>query len=206
MSINRGIDAVCGSFELGITIREKTGGVVFPVKTGMSCQVTLGGVPQVTGRIDSVSRSLSAEDWSIKIAGRDKAADLADCSAINSPGSWSNAKLETIAKAIAAPFGISIDVAAHWRGVPEIRAPARRDGLGRDRADGALSRPDRLEPGRWHHPHRQPDSGTITGQVVEGVNLISADATDDASQRFSRYIVRAKRPLMTTDMARRLPG
>jgi prophage tail gpP-like protein len=112
MSINRGIDAVCGSFELGITIREKTGGVVFPVKTGMSCQVTLGGVPQVTGRIDSVSRSLSAEDWSIKIAGRDKAADLADCSAINSPGSWSNAKLETIAKAIAAPFGISIDVAA----------------------------------------------------------------------------------------------
>ena len=193
VSINRGIDAVCGSFELGITIREKTGGAVFPVKTGMTCKVTLGGVSQVTGCIDSVNRSLSAEDWKIKIAGRDKAADLADCSAVNSPGSWSNAKLETIARAIAAPFGISIDVASSTGAA--FRKFALQQG---ETAWAAIERMARYRGliawslGDGTIRIGNPDSGLITGQVIEGVNLLSAEVTDDASQRFSQYIVKGQ--------------
>lgn len=193
VNINRGIDAVCGSFDLGITIREKTGGARFLVKPGMACKVTLGGVPQITGCIDSVNHSLSAEEWSIKIAGRDKAADLADCSAVNSPGSWSNAKLETIARAIAAPFGISIDVAA------STGAAFRRFALQQgETAWAAIERMARYRGliawslGDGTIRIGNPDSGAITGQVTEGVNLLSAEAADDASQRFSRYIVKGQ--------------
>ena len=49
-----------------------------------------------------------AMDAYLATSGRDKAGDLIDCSAINAPGQWNNQKLEKIASAIAAPFGISV--------------------------------------------------------------------------------------------------
>lgn len=193
VSISRGIDNVYGDFELTITDEQRTGVVGIAIEEGAQCQVTLGGVPLITGYVDAVRRSLSAEAHSISIRGRDKAADLADCSAMNAPGSWSNQRLEAIAREIAKPFGVSIDVKvdtgkpfAKFALQPGETAWAAIERMARYRGVIAWSAGDgTIVLGN-------PDSGLVTGQLTEGVNILSAERESDLSARFSIYTVKGQ--------------
>ncbi len=193
VSIDRGIDTVAGSFDLTITDKYRTGVVGIAIEEGAQCQVTLGGVPLITGYVDAVRRSLSAEAHSISIRGRDKAADLVDCSAINAPGSWSNQRLEAIAREIAKPFGVSIDVKVDT-GKPFTKF-ALQPG---ETAWAAIERMARYRgviawsAGDGTIVLGNPDSGLVTGQLIEGVNILSADRESDLSQRFSAYTLKGQ--------------
>lgn len=53
-------------------------GQQLPIKGGQSCRVVVDGVLQVTGWIESIGGSCSAQEHSISISGRDRTADLID--------------------------------------------------------------------------------------------------------------------------------
>ena len=97
LTVDSGIDAMTGSFDLEFASSERTGAQDWPIEEGATCQVTLGEFVLVTGHIDVVARFISAEQRGIRVQGRDRAADLVDCSAIHPTGSWQNRSLPAIA-------------------------------------------------------------------------------------------------------------
>lgn len=193
LAIDIGIDSLCGGFDLELTSRERTGAPAFPIAAGMACSVVLGGTPLVTGWIDRVGRALDPESRTISVAGRDKACDLVDCSAMNSPGSWRNATLQTIAAELARPFGVTLTITgdagkpfARFAIQPGETAFAAIERLCRYR--GLIAWSD----GRGGVTIGNPDSGQRIGRITEGRNLKALSSEEDASGRFSSYLVKGQ--------------
>lgn len=193
ISVDQGIDTVSNGFSLELAAKEKTGAEAWPIARGMTCKVTLGGEALVTGYVGRVSRRISAEETGISITGRDVTADMVDCSALNTPGSWTRQKLETIATALASPFGIAVQVEgdtgkpfARFALQPGETAFAAIERMARYRGLIAWTAGDGvLRIGN-------PDSGLVTGSLVEGWNLLDAEAFDDEAERFSQYLVKGQ--------------
>lgn len=193
ISIERAIDAMVGSFELSLSAKDKTGAEGWPIADGAACRVLLGGEVLITGYVDAVARSISDQDRGISVRGRDKAADLVDCSAIHKPGSWANQKLETIAKALAAPFGIAIEITS------DTGAAFKKFAL--QQGETVFAAIDRMaryrglvaySPGDGTVRIGNADTGRRNGRIEEGVNVKSAEATRDVSERFSQYVVKGQ--------------
>ena len=108
--IERSIDAMVGGFDLTLSAKEKTGAEDWPIEDGAACRVLLGGEVLITGYVDVAARFIGPDNRGLQVRGRDKAADLVDCSAIHTPGSWSGQKLEAIARALAEPFGVPVEI------------------------------------------------------------------------------------------------
>ncbi|UQZ89529.1 hypothetical protein C4J81_15335 [Deltaproteobacteria bacterium Smac51] len=105
-SVIRSMEAPSGSFSL--TISDKWPGQRAPwaIEPGDECQLNLGGEVLVTGYIDESLYRLTANSREISVTGRDKTADLVDCSYIEKPDQWQEATVQDIAAALAAPFSI----------------------------------------------------------------------------------------------------
>ncbi len=193
IAIDRGIDTLVGSFDLALTAKERTGIEDWPLRSGKACEIRLGGQTLISGWIDRVERSLDAGDRNVRVTGRDKAADLVDCSAANVPGSWRNLKLDAIAQEIAAPFGVELEI------VGDTGKALTRFALQQgETAWAALERMARyrglilfsLGDGRVRIGN--PDSGARSGRLAEGANLKSIESFIDVSERFSAYIVKGQ--------------
>lgn len=197
IEIDRGIDAACGTFDLQLTAREGTGLPEFPIRAGSACQIVLGGKPLITGYVDRVSRRIDKETRSLQVSGRDKACDLVDCSALNSPGSWRNARLEVIARALAEPFGVALTFTADT-GKPLARF-ALQPG---ETAFAAIERLCRyrgliaFSDGNGGLTIGNPAAGAIgaarCGAVTEGDNLLSLESEHDLSQVYSSYVIKGQ--------------
>lgn len=193
LSIDRGIDTLCGAFELELATRDGTGLPELPIADGAACAIVLGGAPLITGYVDRITRVLEKEGRSLRIGGRDKACDLVDCSAMNSPGSWRGLKLEAIANTLAEPFGIAVTIAADT-GKPLVKF-ALQPG---ETAFAAIERLCRyrgliaFSDGRGGVTIGNPDSGLRCGAVIEGENVLSIETERDFSGRFSSYTVKGQ--------------
>lgn len=193
IAVERSINAMSGSFDLTLASKEKTGAQDWPIEDGAMCRVLLGSEVLVTGYVDAVSRSIRESDRVLRVRGRDKAADLIDCSALNAPGSWSGKSLETIAKALLAPFDIALkiegDVGSSFTKFalqPGESVFAAVDRLAHYRGLVAWSSGDgMLRIGN-------PDTGARTGRIVEGINVMDADASRDMSERYSQYVIKGQ--------------
>ena len=193
LSVERGIDAAAGSFSVSLASKDKTDAARIKVAAGDACQIVLGGAALITGYIDRVSRSLDADTSMITISGRDKAADLVDCAALNSPGSWRNVTLDKIAKELAQPFGVTITLAGD-AGKPLSRFALQQG----ETAWAAIERLARyrgliaFSDGNGGIRVGNPDSGKRSGQIREGENMLSGSLELDHSQRFSQYAVKGQ--------------
>lgn len=193
IDIERGIDQMTGTFALRLAARERTGAEDWPIREGAECRVMLAGTPLITGYIDSLTRFLGPEERGIDVRGRDRTADLVDCSAINRPGSWRGRKLEQIAAELVQPFNITIEISgstgaaftrfALQQGETVFAAIER---MCRYRGLVAWSAGDGiLQIGN-------PDRGQSIGRIVEGDNVIYASRSSTVSDRFSDYIVKGQ--------------
>lgn len=193
INIRRSLDAMTGSFNLSLTSRETTDAGLRFVRALAPCAVSCDGETLISGSVDRVSIALSGQDHSIEVAGRDRAADLVDCSAIAQPGSWKNTRLETIVGDLVKPFGVTVRFTAPSG--PAIRRFALQQGetvqaaierLCRFRALVAWSQPDgSLTIGN-------PAAGTPVGRLVEGEHFEELAIDHDVAERFSRYLVKGQ--------------
>lgn len=110
--VTRSIEQLAGTFELEITDRWPGNPVASPIRPGEPCQLFLDGQVVITGYVDTVVHDYDAAKHSIRVAGRDKTADLVDCSAVYKTGQWSNVKLDRIARDLLKPYDIEVIVAA----------------------------------------------------------------------------------------------
>ena len=102
------MDAVAGSFSIGLTHRWPGGGEPPPITPGAACTVSVDGEPLISGYIDVVSPHYSADEHGINVSGRDRTGDLVDCSADVEPGEWHDIGIDALVANITRPFGIRV--------------------------------------------------------------------------------------------------
>lgn len=110
VSITAGIERLARDFTLSVTDRWPglQAAVVRRIRPGDLCEVFIGGDRVLTGFVDATPVRYDARQVSVGVSGRSKTADLVDCSAINSPGQWRGQRIEAIAAALAAPYGVTV--------------------------------------------------------------------------------------------------
>lgn len=199
LGVTRAIDAATTAFTATLTERwegnESSAAQVepWPILPGDACEVRLAGFAMVVGYVDIFKPSYSASDHTINIQGRDKVADLVDCSAVHAPDEWKNINLLRFAQILAAPFGVNviadIDVGEPFpvcklqQGETAFKAIER---YARQRK--ALLMPD----GAGGLLITRAGVRRASASLEQGENILTASGTIDHSQRFSSYLVKGQ--------------
>lgn len=108
LRLARGIEQIAGSFELTVSELWPGQQIIKNIAPGDRCKVTVDGTVAITGHVDDVAIDYAAESHEVSVLGRDATGDLVDCSAIHGSGKWTNARAETIAADLCAPFRIAV--------------------------------------------------------------------------------------------------
>jgi prophage tail gpP-like protein len=190
ISVERGIEQLCSSFSL-VGLDRWPGGQR-GVRTGAACTLSLDGQTVITGWVDGVGASLNANQSAIRITGRDKAADLVDCSVVGR-SQWRNRSLAQIASDIAQPFGVVVRDEANTQPIRSVNV---------QEGESAFELIDRLakhagvlvvSDGQGGlRIIKQGAIGQRLGSIVEGQNLIEFSLDTDWRERFSQYIVKGQ--------------
>lgn len=193
VDITRSIAQMTGEFSLRLAAKERTGAEDWRIADGAECRLSLNGTALITGYIDSVTRYVSSDERGIDIRGRDRTADLVDCSAVHTPGSWRGRKLEQIAKELIEPFGIELKI------VGDTGAPFKKFALQQgETVFAAIERMARYRglvawsTGDGTLTIGNPDNGLRIGLLVEGDNVLDAFGRREQADRYSDYIVKGQ--------------
>ena len=182
-TVTRAMDALAGSFSLEIM----GNGEESRIKVYDKCELKLDNKTLITGYVDDVSINLSATSHTISISGRDKTADLIDCSAIHKPSQWQNITFAHLAGELLKPFDINAKITEQLEPFDKFKIEQG------ETVFEALERMCRLR--------KVFCSSTVFGDVLiekkgnssaevslkEGVNILSANATFTGKDVFSHY-------------------
>lgn len=197
ISVTRDIERMSGAFQLDLTdkwpgIEEKRA-----VKPGFKCQLMLDNEPLVTGHLDTVDMSISAGDHTLTAVGRDKTADLIDCTAHHLTGEWRDTSLIQIARDLCQPFGI-----VAFSLIAAANEPIKLFKL--EESETAFSAIERLCRIQGLLATSSTDGNVVLTQSEEAVELsnplrtgknatvLSANARFDHAQRFSKITVKGQ--------------
>ena len=197
MEVQAGIEQMAGGYVLQLS--SDYPGDVEPVdlREGLACKVFLGNDLVITGYIDDLETDDTDTSTSIRLAGRDKTADLVDCSAIYKTGQWRNVKLEQIVRDIAKPFGITVVVEPGTDTGEVFKRFALEEG---EKAFDAIDRACRL---RGVLVTSSPDGNVLittastvsTGvRLIEGVNMSKFNSKHSWKERHSQIIIKGQTP------------
>lgn len=183
VDIERSIEAVAGSFSLSIAEMSN-----FEIKEGDTVEVKIGSDTVNSGYVDDISEDISDGSHTLTVVGRDKTADLVDCSI--KTGEWKNVKFEDVAKEICNLFSIEIkkdtDTGDKFPSVKAQPGETAFELLDRHaRQRGLLLSSTR--DGKLLITTTGKDSTGIT--LKEGVNIKSASITRSTKERYQKYIV-----------------
>lgn len=106
--IQRSIEQIAGQFSLAVSERWKGQDEPRPIRPGDTCRVSIDGVPVITGYVDDVEIAYDAESHTVSVSGRDRTADLVDCSAPIAGGNLMGQTLLAAAEKLCEPFGIDV--------------------------------------------------------------------------------------------------
>ncbi len=190
--IVRSIESLAGSFSLGVSERWPGSPSSRPVRPGAAASVDLDGDVLITGFIDTVRNQITADSHEVTIEGRDRAADLVDCSPDLDPAEWVNLNVLQFAQQIAGPFDVSVradvDVGENF---PKI---SLNPGQTAHEAIEERCRYRELLPvsdGLGRLVLTRAGTARASTPIVEGSSdILAADATYSHSDRFSDYVVR----------------
>jgi len=194
VEVSRQVDAAAGSFSLGLADKWRVAQVAPAIAAGMACEVLAGGDSLISGYIDNLSINFSPGDHGLTVSGRDKTADLVDCSAAHEPGFFKKQTVEQLAQTLAGPFGVEVKLEAE-AGQP-IEVFKIEEGetafLAVDRAArmrGLLPTPD----GRGGLSLGRPGQRRSSTALRQGENVKAGSVTYDVSDRFSDYICKGQK-------------
>lgn len=207
--ISRGIEQAASEFDISVTERWAVTATSPPwqIKLNDSCTIALAGQLVLTGYVEKYRAGYTATSHTVRIAGRSKTCDVVDCMPDLGAGQFSGYTLDKIARALAAPFGISVVVDAPMgASFPAVvlekseTAHAFLEKLCRMRS--VLASDD--ENGNL--VLTQAGSGRAAGAIVEGKtgNILAASAELSCNERFKTYVVLGQAPLSFDGQAEQL--
>jgi len=199
-AVSRSLDALSATFELSVTSQRGA----FPLLPGVDVSIFLPGTLPIgdrlilTGRVDRVQASLTPDSHSITISGRDRTADLVDCSIDpEAPAELYDVRVDEIVRELARPFGVAVEANfdtstserfekfAYMQGESPFAAIDRAT-----RLRGLLAFTDRFGKLQIERPG---GPGRTLTDLVEGVNIAAASWEWNDAGRFKTYVVRGQR-------------
>lgn len=109
--IRRENDALAGSFELNFAQRKKG---FWPLKEGDAVRIFQGSFPLFSGYAEVFSPEISSSERSVLISGRDKTADLIDCTVSGQSQEFRGSQpLSAIIKELLRPFDLASECRCH---------------------------------------------------------------------------------------------
>ncbi len=111
ITITKSLMQFAGSFSLTVSNRFSDKNEDWKAYLDQECTVKLGDEQVIDGYIDEVPISYNQKNFNISFNGRDRTADLVDCSydISDNPGEFLNQNLYTIISKLCNPFNISIN-------------------------------------------------------------------------------------------------
>lgn len=104
VSITRTLDAAAGTFTLDVYDNAPE----YLVDVNLPIEIFIDDNKIITGWVDNEDISISSNSYSYSVSGRDKTADIIDCSQIDKPFVFSNQTLGQVAEKLCSPFGIKV--------------------------------------------------------------------------------------------------
>lgn len=194
IEVTKGIENLSGAFNLILTNRWPGTKKAMDLRPGLECQVSISGETLINGYIDVLNINYSSDTHEIRVAGRDKAADLIDCSIAKGTGEWKNLTFDKIITELVSPFGITVK--SEVSPGPAIKKFNIEQGMTVYEAIQKLC----VQRGCLAISDNDGNilltqAGTETGgtNLVEGDNILEASANYDFTQRFSEYIVKGQK-------------
>lgn len=190
------MDALCGSFNVELSDKWSEQQIPREIRPGDSCQVFADGEPVITGYVDVVSPSIGPDEHKVVISGRDKTADMVDCSGEIESFEAYGITLGDLANELAGAFGIQVktecDVGPAFYRVAVEPGETAFDCLDRyAKKRGVLCTTDGEGALVLSSRENFKDSGSA---IVEGVNLESGSTTLDFRDRYSDYKTNGQMP------------
>lgn len=196
--VTRALKRAAASFEV-----ETPGELDPPILPFATCMLAEAGEPIVTGYVDQCHIRIDSRETRTRIVGRSKTADLVDCMVPGATNQFSGAALDTIARSVAAPFGVGVVIgsgvaigdpfvdATFERSEPVFRFLAR---LARQR--GVLLSDD--ENGNLVLATLGTATATAPLATGPGGNVYSAEGKLAGNQRYSQYVMHSQQGLHQT--------
>lgn len=193
--VTRGIEAVAGGFELGVSDRWAGQEKPWPIREEDECALFIGGKQIIKGVVDKRAPSFGSREHSLKVSGRDKTAEMIDCSADVGVWEFVNTNLLALASQLASPYGIDVSMQ------PGIDPPAPVARLTIDPGETsfeALERACRLagmlavSDGDGGLVLTRAGTARCGTSLVQGENILSASGNFDSTGRFRHYKVLAQ--------------
>jgi len=191
--VTRAMDAASGTFNLSVTDRWSANSQPWRIVPGNECEIRIGSDTVITGYVDLVRPGFSATDHSIEVQGRDRSADMIDCSAVHKPDQWKKVTLLQLAETLAKPFGVKVkaetDIGAVLDLVKLQQGETALEALNRHaKMRKVLVMPD----GKGGILLTRTGAKRAATNLVQGQNILSASGTLDWSERYSDYIVKGQ--------------
>jgi prophage tail gpP-like protein len=189
VELSRSLEAASGSFSVQVSSPEG-----IPIRGGQEVAVLVAGHVVLRGFVDVVEARGGARESSFVIGGRDRTADLVDCSELTEPGEWFDLELVRLAELIAEPFGVEVRSLLEEELEPFPRF-ARQSG---ETAWSALERACRLRGVLAHSSGdgalvlTRPGRSLADTALILGRNVKQWATQENLRQRFSHYVVRGQ--------------
>ena len=202
VEVARSLDTLCSSFSLsyidawnfekllGPYKDPKSGLQKWYLQPGDSAEVYIDNELVVTGYIDEVQSSVSAEDRIFRVSGRDVTGDLVDCAASKDKvREFKNLNIQQIAALVCAPFGTTIKL--------ESPVGAKFKRVSVDYGQSVFDLLDSLCKQRGVLLTTNEAGALVitkagalrsTVSLQEGVNVKAASLTTDYKRRFRDYV------------------
>lgn len=199
--VTRSIEGLAGSFALDVSDRWGPD-EPWPIVEGDACRVEIDGQVVINGYVDKRKLSGSATSRSLSYSGRDRAADLVDCSVLVPDAStkgnkWTYRNLDIAAfvSQIAKPHGVTVSVQPGLvlKKDPELVAHPGETGFEAIRRAAGSAGVLVVSDGSGGILITRAGTTRAT-PLIEGVNILEAEIEYDASDRFHRYLISSQPP------------
>ncbi len=202
--ITRSIESIAGSFALDVSDRWDGKTAPWPIAEGDECRVEINGKTVIDGFVKRRRLSASKEERSLSYEGRDRAAELVDCSAIVDAGTvsknkwtFSNVNVFELATKIAKPFGVKVSLQAGLGALLTKNAK-----IVMQPGDTCFEVISKIAAAVGVLVVSDGAGGimiTRTGtaraaSLVERENILTASLDSDVSNRFYRYLISSQMP------------
>lgn len=191
--LTRSMDSICRVIDLTVSDRWAINKMDSQIKPNDTFQGFIGDIKVLDGYIDRISPSFNKDGESITIQARDKSADLIDCSAEHRTGEWIGLKIDRIAKDICAKFNVKLTVNADiGAALPFFRIEQGMKAFEAIQKICSLRGVMPISDDNGGIILTQASNEKIKSQLIEGTNIKEGSAVYDATERYSKYTVKAQ--------------